>query len=86
MPFCARHESERSMPPVVVLPVTVQPAPAPALKRPWNVLVIDGGGIRGVIPAKILTSLEQKLQGKKVKIFFFFIGWKKNLFLFVNAC
>lgn len=39
-----------------------------------NILSIDGGGIRGIIPAKVLAELEQKLQeiepGKKLHEYF----------------
>ena len=30
-----------------------------------GILSIDGGGIRGIIPAKVLAAVEQKLQEKK---------------------
>jgi patatin-like phospholipase/acyl hydrolase len=32
------------------------------MSKQFNILSIDGGGIRGVFPAKILTELEAKLK------------------------
>ena len=37
-------------------------APPPSEGRFITVLSIDGGGIRGLIPAVILASLEERLQ------------------------
>jgi patatin-like phospholipase/acyl hydrolase len=41
------------------------------LEKNFKILSIDGGGIRGIIPAKILTELEQyiQVQGSGKKIF-----------------
>jgi len=38
------------------------PQPPPSQGRLITVLSIDGGGIRGLIPATIITCLETKLQ------------------------
>jgi hypothetical protein len=39
-----------------------EPTPPPCQGRLITVLSIDGGGIRGLIPATILACLEAKLQ------------------------
>jgi len=42
------------------------------------VLSIDGGGIRGIIPATILAFLESKLQVSKIDLYlneFFLLGY-----------
>jgi hypothetical protein len=41
---------------------TTVPQPPPSKGRLITVLSIDGGGIRGLIPATIITCLEAKLQ------------------------
>lgn len=51
-----------------LLPATTQPSrprarlPPPKEGQKITVLSIDGGGIRGLIPAVILASLEEKLK------------------------
>jgi hypothetical protein len=41
-------------------------APPPSQGRLITVLSIDGGGIRGLIPATIIASLEAKLQVRRM--------------------
>jgi hypothetical protein len=41
---------------------TTVPQPPPSQGRLVTVLSIDGGGIRGLIPATIISCLEAKLQ------------------------
>uniref|UniRef100_A0A3N7FEV3 PNPLA domain-containing protein n=1 Tax=Populus trichocarpa TaxID=3694 RepID=A0A3N7FEV3_POPTR len=33
-----------------------------------TILSIDGGGVRGIVPSVVLTALEAKLQGMKVRV------------------
>src|SRR5215217_7103214 len=37
------------------------------MKKTFNILSIDGGGIRGLIPAKLLSEVERELQVKTGK-------------------
>lgn len=43
----------------------LQPAAAPEKTKKIRILSIDGGGIKGILPATILVELERKLQEKK---------------------
>lgn len=44
------------------------------MSRPYRILSIDGGGVRGVIPAIVLQSLEKKLGGRLSEHFDLFAG------------
>ncbi|MDR1087488.1 MAG: patatin-like phospholipase family protein [Endomicrobium sp.] len=43
---------------------------APEKRKEIKILSIDGGGIRGVIPAMFLASVEEKLNGKNIYEYF----------------
>jgi hypothetical protein len=46
---------------------TTVPQPPPSKGKLVTILSIDGGGIRGLIPATIIACLEDKLQVKPKK-------------------
>jgi uncharacterized protein len=48
--------------------------PVPARKRPFRVLSIDGGGIRGILPAMVLSDLERRTGRPIIDLFDMIVG------------
>jgi predicted acylesterase/phospholipase RssA len=49
-------------------------APRGALKRPLRILAIDGGGIRGILPAMVLADLERRTNRPAIDLFDLIVG------------
>lgn len=48
--------------------------PAPAGKKPFRLLAIDGGGIRGILPAMVLADLERRTNRPVIDLFDMIVG------------
>jgi len=60
--------------PAVAAPATHNDAPHDAPRRPLRVLAIDGGGIRGILPAMVLADLERRTNRPIIDLFDLIVG------------
>ena len=68
--WCGRHDSGvyHGAAPSGLTGMTIEPA-AIAARRKVSVLAVDGGGIRGVIPARVLQAVEERMQRPVSELF-----------------
>jgi predicted acylesterase/phospholipase RssA len=57
-----------------VAPASHNDTPQPAERRPLRVLAIDGGGIRGILPAMVLSDLERRTNRPIIDLFDLIVG------------
>src|SRR3954469_2928070 len=72
------RKSDRSGPeqagPARAAPASQNGAQQPAPRRPLRVLSIDGGGIRGILPAMVLADLERRTNRPAIDLFDLMVG------------
>ena len=74
--FGGKPTSEEGPLAAEVVPGSLRPAAAPpgGLKRPFRLLSIDGGGIRGILPAMVLADLERRTNRPIIDLFDMIVG------------
>ena len=62
------------------------PAPEPPRQRPVRILSIDGGGIRGILPAMVLTDIERRTGRPIHQLFDLIAGTSTGALLALGLC
>ncbi len=72
--FFFGRRAERPSPAVMAPVETTTLTSTPQIKRPFRLLAIDGGGIRGLLPAMLLADLERRTNRPIVDLFDMIVG------------
>src|SRR6201999_861573 len=71
--FGRRPEQSGAGSPVTVA-APLDGVPQEATRRPLRILAIDGGGIRGILPAMVLSDLERRTNRPIIDLFDLIVG------------